>query len=101
MALPSGITAHLIERGEEALPFVPVLLQRWMEREFEPRACRAVLEELLRDPSSGAREELLRPEAIVAGEVVATEVLLFPRASWSLRLVGHGSVPWMRGVRFD
>lgn len=81
------VALHVVEREPETLPFVGELLTRWMRLGFAPRPCRRTLEDLFRDPRSGATEALLDPAAVTRGGVFAREALLHPAADWSLRIV--------------
>jgi L-ascorbate metabolism protein UlaG (beta-lactamase superfamily) len=103
MVVRRGITVHVVEREPELLPFVRLLLQRWMRLEFDPGPCRRALEEVLRDAASGASESLLTPSAVTDGGLVATEALLYPAANLALRLQGHDAdrPPWSMTLRFD
>src|SRR5205823_1470814 len=84
MIVRRGITLHVVERETEMLPFVPSLLRRWMELGFEPLGCRRALENILREPGSGASESLLNPRAVTDGDLVATDALLYPPADLTL-----------------
>jgi hypothetical protein len=81
-----GITLHVVEREAEALPFVRSLLGRWMDLEFDAAACRQALEDVLREPGSGASESLLNPRAVTDGGLFATDALLYPEAELALRI---------------
>jgi hypothetical protein len=99
MIVRRGITLHVVEREQERLPFVDSLLRRWMELGFQPVACRQAVEDVLRDPRSGASETLLRPRAVTDGGLVATEALLYPASEPALRVqVFDGDEP-LRTVR--
>jgi Beta-lactamase superfamily domain len=102
MAIRRGITLQVVEREPELLPFVQLLLKRWMEVGFEPGASRRALDALMRDPKSGAREHLLDAAAINDGGMVARPALLFPETAYALRFRGFGSAgaAWDARVSF-
>jgi Beta-lactamase superfamily domain len=85
MIAATGATLHIVEREPEMLPFVVPLLRRWMQLEFDPSNCRKALEDVIRDPRSGADESILDPAAVSDGGVVATDALLYPKAQRALR----------------
>jgi hypothetical protein len=103
MIARTGTTLHVVEREPEMLPFVVPLLRRWMQLEFDPVQCRRALEEMIRDPDSGADERLLRPHAVTDGGLVATDALLYPRAERAMRVrvLDRVETPRQLTVRFD
>ncbi|HEX7956171.1 MAG TPA: MBL fold metallo-hydrolase [Pyrinomonadaceae bacterium] len=101
MIVRRGITLHVVERETETLPFVGSLLRRWMELGFEPRACRRALEEVIREPASGASESLLDPRAVTDGGLVATDALLYPPSELALSIRFFDARPWSVKAGFD
>jgi hypothetical protein len=74
-----------------------------MELGFEPVACRNAVENILREPGSGASESLLSPRAVTDGGLVATQALLYPPAEPVLRIQAFDASgpPWPVKIRFD
>ena len=103
MIARTGTTLHVVEREPEMLPFVVPLLRRWMQLGFDPVQCRRALEEVIRDPDSGANESLLSPHAVTDGGLVATDALLYPQAERALRfrILDRVETPRQLTVRFD
>ena len=101
MIVRRGITLHVVERETETLPFVGSLLRRWMELGFEPAGCRRALEDILREPGSGASESLLNPRAVTDGGLFATDELLYPPAELALRIRAFDAPNCLVRARLD